>query len=223
MLQYLEMCTQIMCTSALQPYPAFFSHFLHILQLLLLHHCQCYHIWKCAHRPCIYQHLDDIPHFFLHFCIFYIYVSSLIANVTIFGNVGTHHVHISPPTSLLIFSDFLHILQLFFLHDCQYYYTWKCVHRPCAHQPSNLILLFFLIFCIFYSYISFMIANVPMFGNSCTDRVYISLPTSSLIFFLIFRIFYSCVSSLIAKVIIFRNVCTDHVCISPPTSSLILF
>jgi hypothetical protein len=153
-------------------------------QLCFISDCQCYHIWKYAHRPCIYQ------------------LSNLIR---------------------LFFSDFLHILQLFFLHDCQYYYIWKCVHRPCAHEPSNLILLFFLIFCIFYSYISFMIANVPMFGNSCTDHVYISLPTSSLIFFLIFRIFYSCVSSLIAKVIIFRNVCTDHVCISPPTSSLILF
>jgi hypothetical protein len=45
-----------------------------------------------------------IPHFFLIFCIFYNCVSSLIANVTIFGIVHTDHVHISPPTSSLIFS-----------------------------------------------------------------------------------------------------------------------
>jgi hypothetical protein len=144
MLQYLEMCTQIMCTSALQPYPPFLSDFLDILQLLLLHDCQCYHIWKCAHRPCIYQHLDDISHFFLHFCIFYIYVSSLIANVTIFGNVGTHHVHISPPTSSIFF---------------------------------------FLIFCIFYSCFSFMIANITIFGNVRTYHVHISPPTLSSFFF----------------------------------------
>jgi hypothetical protein len=210
------------CTSALQPYPPFFSDFLQILQLLLLHDCQCYHIWKCVHRPCIYQHLDDISHFFLHFCIFYIYVSSLIANITIFGNVGTHHVYVSPPTSSLIFSDFLHILQLFFLHDCQCSYIWKCVHRPCipAFQPHP---SFFSDFSHILQRISSLIANITIFGNVRTDHVYISPPTSSVFFFLIFCIFHSCFSFMIANITMFGNVRTDHVHISPPTSSSFFF
>jgi hypothetical protein len=51
------------------------------------------------------------------------------------------------------------------------------------YQLSNLIPHFFLIFRIFYSYFSFIIANVTLFGNVRTDHVSTSPPTSSLIFF----------------------------------------
>jgi hypothetical protein len=121
--------------------------------------------------------LQPHPSFFSDFYIFYSCVSSLIANVTIFGNVRTDHVHISTPTlSLIFFSDFVHILQLFFLHDCQ------CDYTDHVHQPSNLIPHFFLIFCIFYSCVSSLLANVTIFRNMRTDHVHIGPPTSSLIF-----------------------------------------
>jgi hypothetical protein len=97
------------------------------------------------------------------------------------------------------FSNFLYILQLFFVYDRQCYHISKCVHRPCILQPSNLTPHFFLIFCIFYSYFSFMIANVTIFGNVCTDHVYITPQASSLIFFRFCGTFYNCFSSRIAN------------------------
>jgi hypothetical protein len=47
-----------------------------------------------------------MSHFFLIFRIFYSYFSFMIANVTIFGNVRTDHVHIN-----YFFLIFVHILQ----------------------------------------------------------------------------------------------------------------
>jgi hypothetical protein len=99
----------------------------------------------------------------------------MIANVTIFGNVRTDHVNSSPLTSSLIFSDFLHILQLCFISDFQCYHIWKCACRPVyISLPTSS-----LIFCIFYSHFSFMIANVTIFGNVHIDHVYIHPPASS--------------------------------------------
>jgi hypothetical protein len=89
--------------------------------------------------------------------------------VTIFENVCTDHVHINLIPHLFLI--FLHILQIFFLHDCQCYHIWKCAHRPSIYQPSNIIPHFFLIFCIFYIYVSSLIANVTIFGNVRTDLV----------------------------------------------------
>jgi hypothetical protein len=111
--------------------------------------------------------------FFLHDChCYYIWTCA-------------HRPCIHQPSNLIphFFSDFSHILQLCFISDCQGYHIWKCVHRPCMYQPSNLIPHFFLIFRIFYSYFSFMIANVTIFGNVRTDHVHINLFPH---FFLIF-------------------------------------
>jgi hypothetical protein len=144
MLPYLERCAQTMYLPALQPHLSFFSNFLHILHLCFISDCQYYYIWKCVHRPCIHQPSNLIPHFFLIFCIFYSYVSFMIANVTTFGTMCADHVYTSPQTSSLIFSNFLHILHLRFISDCQYYYIWKCVHRPCMHiSPPTSSLIFF--------------------------------------------------------------------------------
>jgi hypothetical protein len=47
--------------------PHFLLKNLHILHLCFISHCQCYYIWKCAHRPCAHQPSHLIPHFFPDF------------------------------------------------------------------------------------------------------------------------------------------------------------
>jgi hypothetical protein len=122
---------------------------------------------------------------------------------------------------LSFFSNFLHILHLYFISDCQYYYIWKCVHRPCIHQPSKLIPHFFSDF-LHILQLCFISDCQCYHIWKCAHRPGIDLPSNLISqFFLIFCIFYIYVSSFSVNVTILGNVCTDHMHISPPILSLI--